>query len=213
MKKQWLELCERFSDLSLREKWLIAAGGWVVIVLVCMSFILEPATDARIKAERSLAQQKQSIQIAQADIKILIAKLKRNPDKEIDQKLKQLILDNQALSEQLSQVVNSLISSSQMAGLLEQVLSSGGKLKLVSLQSLPAESITKLSDETGYFLHPVRITLDGRYFDIQHYLKALEDMPVKYYWRSFDYRVQKYPTAQLVLEVYTIGTRQEFISG
>ncbi len=213
MKERWLLLSDQFAELSPREKWLIAGGGWVAIILLCLTFLLDPASEERTKAERSVDREEQLIASTQTDINVLIEKLKRDPDTEIDKKLKQLMLENQELSEELSQVVNSLISPSQMATLLEQVLSSGGKLRLVSLQSLPAESIAQVSDETGYFLHPVRITVTGRYFDIKDYLSTLEQMPVKYYWRSFDYQVEKYPTSQLVLEVYTLGTRQEFISG
>lgn len=213
MKEKWLQFSEQFSDLSLREKWLIAGGGWIAILLLCLTFLLDPATEERTRAERALDREEQLIASTQTDIQLLVEKLKQDPDAEIDAKLKQLVLENQDLSEELSEVVNSLITPSQMATLLEQVLSNSGRLRLVSLQSLPAESITKVSDETGYFLHPVRITVTGRYFDVRDYLSSLEQMPVKYYWRSFDYKVEKYPTAELVLEVYTLGTRQEFISG
>ncbi|CAM3018093.1 type 4a pilus biogenesis protein PilO [Vibrio rarus] len=213
MKEQWQGLCDRFSDLSLREKWLIAIGGWIGIILISLTFLLDPATEQKNSAASNLQQERQIVVMTQADINVLEAKLKRDPDAEIDKKLTQLTIKNQQLAEQLSNVVDSLIAPSQMAQLLETVLGSGGKLKLESLQSLPAESITDKSDQSGYFLHPVRITISGKYFDIQNYLATLEKMPVKYFWRSFNYKVQKYPKAELVLEVYTLGTRQEFISG
>ncbi|ANO33824.1 type 4a pilus biogenesis protein PilO [Vibrio breoganii] len=213
MKEQWLLFCDRFADLSDREKWLVSIGGWVGILLISLTFMLDPASEEKGKAQRNLEREMSAVQMTQADIDVLIAKLKRDPDAEIDQKLTELTVQNQQLSEELSEVVDSLIAPSQMAQLLETVLGSSGKLKLESLQSLPAESITKTSDSSGYFLHPVRITISGRYFDIKDYLATLEDMPVKYFWRSFDYKVQEYPKAELVLEVYTLGTRQEFISG
>ncbi|OBT17449.1 MSHA biogenesis protein MshJ [Vibrio sp. UCD-FRSSP16_10] len=213
MKEQWLSLCERFSELSEREKWLVSLGGWVAIILLCLTFLLDPATADKNSAQKNLDQEQRTVQMTQADINVLVAKLKRDPDAEIDKKLTKLTLQNQELSEELSEVVDSLIAPSQMAQLLETVLSSSSKLKLESLQSLPAESISDKSDSAGYFLHPVRITISGRYFDIKDYLATLEGMPVKYFWRSFDYKVQKYPKAELVLEMYTLGTRQEFISG
>jgi MSHA biogenesis protein MshJ len=55
--------------------------------------------------------------------------------------------------------------------------------------------------------------LTGSYFDISAYLQALESLPVRYYWRTFQYKVEEYPQARLVFEVYTLGTRQEFIGG
>jgi MSHA biogenesis protein MshJ len=101
-----------------------------------------------------------------------------------------------------------------MAELLEMVLDSSVKLRLVSLQSLPAESILSGDgSEAGYYIHPVRLELTGEYFDIKSYLSTLESMQVKYFWRSFEYEVEAYPKAKLILVVYTLGTRQEFIGG
>lgn len=103
-----------------------------------------------------------------------------------------------------------------MARLLEGVLAGTKGLKLVSLESMAAEPIAGGADnqtQTGYYLHPVKIELTGSYFSILSYLNTLESLPVKYYWRSFNYTVEEYPTARLILEVYTLGTRQEFIGG
>ncbi|MFA0521336.1 type 4a pilus biogenesis protein PilO, partial [Vibrio sp. 10N.222.55.E8] len=109
---------------------------------------------------------------------------------------------------QLSEIVEGLISPSQMSQLLENVLKAGDGLKLESLESLKPEAISnnqETSEYSGYFLHPVRMELTGSYFDIAAYLQALESLPVNYYWRTFKYTVEEYPKARLVLEVYTLG--------
>jgi MSHA biogenesis protein MshJ len=59
----------------------------------------------------------------------------------------------------------------------------------------------------------VRIELTGKYFDILEYLQLLESMPMQYFWRSYQYTVEEYPEARLVMEVYTLSSRQEFIGG
>jgi MSHA biogenesis protein MshJ len=59
----------------------------------------------------------------------------------------------------------------------------------------------------------VKIEITGKYFDIKNYLVELEIMPTTYFWRSYQYEVEEYPTARLVLVVYTLGTGQEFIGG
>ena len=120
------------------------------------------------------------------------------------------------LSKQLAKVIENLISPSQMAKLLEDVLAGTKGLHLISLESLKAEPIVSghaAETYAGYYLHPVRIELAGNYFAILSYLETLESLPVNYYWRSFNYQVDDYPQAKLVLEVYTLGTRQEFIGG
>lgn len=213
MKNRWLLFVDQFSNLSAREKWLIAGAGWVGILLLCLTFMLDPATGEKNTAQRKLNQTRNTVQVTQSEIMVLTAQLSKDPDTDIDRKLTELMAQSQALSEELSQLISSLITPSQMAELLEVVLRSSHKLKLESLQSLPAESVTQISDGSGYYLHPVRITISGEYFDIQEYLASLESMPVKYFWRSFDYQVKTYPIAEVVLEVYTLGTQQEFIGG
>ncbi len=38
------------------------------------------------------------------------------------------------------------------------------------------------------------------------YLTHLEQLPWKFYWQSFNYEVQEYPTALVRLNIYTLST-------
>ena len=213
---QWNELSDKFIALSQREKWLIALCGTVGIFMLLFTLLLEPSYKELQSSQSKLQSTKQNNQKFQGELLVLQAKLSRNPDKEIDIQYKKLLVQSQDLSMELSEVIDGLISPTQMAQLLESVLTSASGLKLVSLESLQPESISKnqsTSENSGYFLHPVRMELTGSYFDIANYLKILEELPVSYYWRSFQYSVEEYPQARLVFEVYTLGTRQEFIGG
>ncbi|PJC85567.1 MSHA biogenesis protein MshJ [Vibrio sp. HA2012] len=220
----WNQLNDKFQALSVREKWLIAAGITVTLIVLLHSMLIEPAVVTAHSKQRQLTMQQDQIQNQAKEIELLKRRLQVNPDEEIDNKLQQLSERSLALSEQLAAIVDSLITPQQMAGLLETVLSSSNKLKLEALESLPPEAVltgnkpvddanNAGSSAVGYYIHPVRIELTGRYFDIKNYLETLETMPVKYYWRSFSYQVETYPEARLILEVYTLGTRQEFIGG
>ncbi len=99
-----------------------------------------------------------------------------------------------------------------MAGLLEEVLQRSKGLELISLKSLPAEELA-VAESAAYYLHPVELSLRGRYFDFVAYLQALEGMPVQYYWSSLDYKVDRYPVADVRLRVYTLGISTDFIGG
>ncbi|MFA0079328.1 type 4a pilus biogenesis protein PilO [Vibrio artabrorum] len=212
----WNQLNDKFLVLSQREKWLIVVCGLVGVSMLLFITLLEPAylnLQAKSTETMSLTH---SNQRQQGDLLTLQAQLNSDPDKDINVELKTLLEESQALSLQLSEIVEGLISPSQMSQLLENVLKAGDGLKLESLESLKPEAISnnqETSEYSGYFLHPVRMELTGSYFDIAAYLQALESLPVNYYWRTFKYTVEKYPKARLVLEVYTLGTRQEFIGG
>ncbi len=216
MQQYWQSWCDRFIQLSVREKVLITVCGFVVIILGLLTLLIEPAYEQNRATSQRIASTKLNVQRLEADILLMTAKLQKDPDQELNQEYKQLMVESQELSTQLAAIVENLIAPSQMAQLLEQVLADSKGLHLVSLESQTAEPIVSNesnSDLASYYVHPVRLELTGKYFAIVDYLEALEALPVKYYWRSFHYSVEEYPTARLVLEVYTLGTRQEFIGG
>lgn len=205
----------KFSAMTQREKWLVAIGGAVGVFMLMLTFLLEPAMERQSKQTNQLQSVELAAIRAQSEIARVTNILKGDPDKDVDIKLEQLQLQSELLDAQLDEIVKNLVTPNQMAELLEQVLNSSKNLKLQSLQSLPAEPIMSNGQavNAGYFIHPVRIELSGKYFDIQTYLSTLEAMPVRYFWRSFQYQVDEYPTANLTLVVYTLGTGQEFIGG
>ncbi|NVD07592.1 MSHA biogenesis protein MshJ [Vibrio sp. JPW-9-11-11] len=212
----WQRGNEKFAQMSMREKLLISLCGLVAVVFGLLTLVVEPMYLTNQQLNRQIDNIELNNQQLEADTLVMQAKLNRDPDLELDKQLKQLMIDSQQSSQQLAQMVESLITPSEMARMLETVLLGSQRLKLMSLESLPSEPIVPPDEQhgiTGYFLHPVRIELSGRYFDIVNFLETLEGMPVKYYWRSFDYQVESYPQSRLVLTVYTLGTRQEFIGG
>jgi len=214
--KQWQALSDKFEQISSREKWLISLCGAVALLLGVSTLVVEPTYLEKERLTQQINATQLNNQRLEADILLMTAKLNKDPDQEINQKYKNLVTESQLLSQQLADIVENLISPSEMAKLLESVLAGSNKLRLVSLESKKAESIVPSSDDSqysGYYIHPVRLELVGRYFDIVNYLEALEALPVKYYWRNFHYQVEEYPNARLVLEVYTLGSREEFIGG
>ncbi|MCG3730089.1 type II secretion system protein GspM [Vibrio cincinnatiensis] len=216
MKQRWNELNQVFNQRSPREKWLIGGCGFVVMVMSLQIALIDPLLVSHQLQSNKLSNLQSSNQSMQMAVQQLQHELSKNPDAEIDIELDQLKAQNQQLTAQLDEVMETLVSPSQMAQVLQDVLDKSNKLKLVSLTSLPAEPINPQDDDanaSSYFVHPVRIELTGNYFAIRDYLAALENLPVNYYWRRFQYQVVKYPQAQLVLEVYTLGSRKEFIGG
>ncbi|EHH3741394.1 type II secretion system protein GspM [Vibrio parahaemolyticus] len=216
MNEFWSSLEERFGDMSAREKMLVALCGFVTVVMLLFTLVLEPKLNQISNNERQLSNLKQSNQKTEIDILRVKAQLKKDPNADIDLEISNLLTESQHLSMQLSQIIEHLVTPSQMAGVLESVLEQQSGIHLVSLQTLPSEPITEdkeVSQYSGYYVHPVRMELTGDYFSIANYLNKLERLPVSYFWRSFSYKVEEYPKAKLVLEVYTLGSREEFIGG
>ncbi|ENM5775173.1 type 4a pilus biogenesis protein PilO [Vibrio mimicus] len=216
MMSHWETMTSKFSALSQREKVLIALCGTVLVVMVLLIGLIEPALKQSQSRQVQIQTLTSSNQQLQGEIMVLQAKLAKNPDQEQDIELGQLTLQSQEISQQLAEKMTSMVAPSDMPNLLERVLTQSQKLKLVALESLPAEPIVRSTEsevKSEYYLHPVRMEFTGSYFAIRDYLQALEALPVKYYWRSFQYKVENYPQARVILEVYTLGSREEFIGG
>ena len=213
MKERWLVLSEHFANRSMREKVLIVLSGLVVIWLLIQTALIDPLFQRNKLIEQRIAEATKVNRGLVSEINLLQKQLSANPDIEVDKQFDSLQQQSQQLSMTISQVIDGMVSPSQMAKLLESVLANGKKLNLVSLTSLPAKPVGTNKADNSYYIHPVRIELTGQYFAIQSYLSALESLPVKYYWHSLKYTVEDYPQARLTLVVYTIGSREEFIGG
>lgn len=208
----WHQLSERFDLLTRREQWLILLSGWTVLLFVGFMVFLEPKMQALSAAKRQIMSLEGQLNSSEQQIQHIQRKLQRDPNRDIEQKINALAQEKEVLDDELQQRVASLVAPVQMSALLEQVLKRTDRLRLVSMTSMPSAQLISGKDE-GYYIHPVRLTLRGRYFDLVDYLRQLEALPVKYYWRSLNYQVDRYPWAEIELEVYTLGESKDFIGG
>ena len=211
--EHWIKAKEAFSALSQREKILITLVGWVAVIFISLTFLVEPKIAEYQKVERDITRLNNSISSLKQQIELAQFRLQKDPNVEINQQYQALTLESQDLAELLSNRVAALVSPSQMAQLLETVLQESSKLTLLSMSTLRSERLLDENNVAGYYIHPVKLVLSGNYFDIEAYLSSLEALPVKYYWRNFNYEVKKYPIAELSIEVYTLGSSKGFIGG
>ncbi|WP_064601751.1 hypothetical protein [Photobacterium sp. J15] len=208
----WQKLSDRFDLLTRREQWLILVSGWIALLFVGFVVFVEPQSKAFAAMKRQMLSVANEITASSNQLIVAERKLRADPDLQIEQKITRLELENAELDEQLQGRVGSLVTPLQMSGLMEQVLQRSERLKLVSLETLPPVQLISGDDE-GFYIHPVRLKLRGRYFDVVSSLEQLEALPVKYYWQSLNYQVEQYPWADIQLDVYTLGESKDFIGG
>lgn len=211
--EHWIKAKDAFTALSQREKILIIAVGWVAVIFMSLTFLVEPKVAEYQRVERDITRLNNSISSLKQQIELAQFRLQKDPNVDINKQYQALTLESQELAELLSNRVAALVSPSQMAQLLETVLQESSKLTLLSMSTLSSERLLDENNVAGYYIHPVKLVLSGNYFDIEAYLSSLEALPVKYYWRNFNYEVKKYPIAELSIEVYTLGSSKGFIGG
>nr|WP_272896765.1 MSHA biogenesis protein MshJ [Aeromonas cavernicola] len=168
----------------------------------------------------TLTQQRQALQSTQRDVEIISlenlgkqARLQRDPNQAVHEQLVRVQGEQQRLDETLNAQTVDLIPAHDMPQVLETLLARSSKLHMLALRSLPPTPLVAGKQQANLYKHGIRLQLEGSYFNIYQYLKALETLPRHFYWRQFDYQVKAHPTAVIEMEIYTLSTSKEFIRG
>ncbi len=138
----------------------------------------------------------------------------------------------------LKQLTDNLIAPQDMAVMVENLLKKRGKLKLIFLKNLEPRGLPDQTDTEDnqemisagnnasslavnqtnvgeqsvlVYRHPLELKLRGKYFQVMDYLKALENSGYKFYWEQLDYKVDKYPMAEVTIQLSTLGTESHWM--
>jgi len=213
MKQRWQALGERFDLLSQRERVMVATAAFVVIGMLCYL----PLESLLLKYN-SLSKQITAIaaenNISQQQIELYEQRLAQDPNDEYNNRLQVLKQQSADLDDQLSFQMVDMIPADHMPTLLSQLLGKVTGIKLQEFTSIAPTPLLALDDEkkTNLYSHGIRLKLEGDYFSLLKFIEAVESMPNKLYWKQMDYKVEEYPGAIVVLELYTISVNKDFIS-
>lgn len=213
LKEQWQGWGERIAALSQRERILILLTGLVVLGAVARYGWLDGA-DTRLQQDRM------ALSTADRDLEIMTlenlgkqARLKRDPDQGVHDQLAQVDGELARIDGELKAQTVDLIPAHEMPQVLEALLARSANLHMLALTSRKPSPLMAGEQQINLYKHGIQIRLEGGYFDVYQYLKALESLPRHFYWQLFDYRVNAYPSAVVTLEIYTLSTSKEFIRG
>ncbi len=209
-----LTRAEKFAALSMREKVMVLAAGMVVIVLLLVTFFIEPALDEL----ATVNQQLNSEQIRQQSLLQQQAAfsdaLQEDPNAELERERVELEAQYARLQQTFTRQLGELVLPHQMPALIEQVFSQADGLQLISMRSLPPVNIfahRKDMQGVAVYQHGLSLTFSGSYFNVRDFLRSAEQLTSELYWRSMTYNVDSYPDAAVTIEVYTLSTEKAFI--
>jgi MSHA biogenesis protein MshJ len=227
MKRQWLQFVARVEALQPRERFM--AFGAVVVVLVYLASALVFAPLARKEAalKSTLQQQVVTIDGIDADIAAKARAYANDPNDALRKRLGEVRAETARTSEELRTMQKGLVPADRIAPLLETILRANGRLKLVSLKTLPATTlggdaapapatpaatpapaaatpvVVKAPDLL--YRHGVELTLRGSYLDMVDYMHALETLPTQLFWGKAQLDAEDYPNVRLTLTLYTLS--------
>lgn len=227
MQQKWQQLAEKFIELSLRERAMLLSVILFGIVYLSYSLVIEPINLEAERLQAKITQKKQEKNQLTLDNLALIKTLRSDPNLLTKTQLQQAKIALSQTEAEMALFTADLIGSTEMALVLGEVLSKAQDVKLLTVESLPVVALQpeqpssakadkaeqKPVKKVNIYRHSLRMTLSGEYFAIQGYLNSIENLPKKLYWQVFDYELEEYPQAKVVMEFYTLSLNKEFIRG
>ncbi len=237
MKEQWIKLAARIDALTLRERIMVFAASAAAIVFLLHFFALGPQLRRQDALKAQIGQQNNNIEGIDNEIRARVEAAQRDPDAPARERLAALRKDTEALSLQLRAMQNGLVAPERMAPLLDSILRANGRLSLVSVRTLPAESVLDAGRraagqsvapapgaaapgsvpgaESGpaelLYRHGVEITVRGNYLDMVDYMAALESLPTQLFWGRAQLEAETWPASRLSLTLYTLSLDRKWM--
>jgi MSHA biogenesis protein MshJ len=233
MKRRWLQFTARVEALQPRERIMAFGAAVVVLVFLANTFVLSPLSRKEAALRSSLQQQTITLGGIAADIDGKARAYGNDPNEALRKRLGELRAETARTSEELRTMQKGLVPPERIAPLLESILRANGRLKLVSLKTLP---VTTLADGATpaagapaapapangapatppappvvakspdlLYRHGVELTVRGSYLDMVDYMQALETLPTQLFWGKAQLDAEEYPNVRLTLTLYTLS--------
>ncbi|HZX28104.1 MAG TPA: hypothetical protein VFF16_13610 [Telluria sp.] len=143
MKELWLKLSARVDALSLRERVFAFAGVAAVLVYLTNMLVLAPLAAKQAALGAKVTQQQSNIASLAQDLEARVQAAQVDPDEPLRKRLAELDTEIAERGEALRTVQKGLVAPEKIGPLLEAMLRSNGKLRLVSLRTLPVTGLSE----------------------------------------------------------------------
>ena len=232
IRQRVLQLAARMDALSLRERGMVFGATVAVLAFAGHTFVLAPQ-DAKQAALRSqIDQQQAAIAAIDGEITARVEGSRIDPDAQSRARLNTMQQEMGQLGSQLLALEHGLVPPERMGPLVNGILRANGRLKLVSMRTLPAEPLAApgtapaaaaapaanagaapaaASDVPLLYRHGVEVTVRGNYLDMVDYMSALDAMPTRMFWGRARLDVETYPGARLTLTLHTLSLDRQWM--
>lgn len=232
MKEKWVLLKSRFEAFEMRERLLIVGAVAALVYLLWDFLLLQPMgkemqiIDARERVAR------QAIQTTEAEITVLQSIAKKDPNVALRREIDELRGKLASLDEQLDTLAVGLVPAQQLPKIMHNVLSKTGKLTIERLATLPpqelalsaggveppvadanTEAAPPSQEDVKIYKHSVVLNVTGDFTGVVQYLRELERSDWRFYWESLNYKVTRYPHAQISIRVFTLSSQRGVLDG
>jgi MSHA biogenesis protein MshJ len=147
MRAGWLKFAARIDALTLRERVLLFAAVSAVIVFGAYFASLGPMFKRYAALRGQVSQQQNNLVGLDGEITQKIRDYQRDPDAATRKRIETVLGESAQLGDSLRAMQKGLVPPERMAPLLDTILRANGRLKLVSMRTLPVSSLNEAKDE------------------------------------------------------------------
>jgi MSHA biogenesis protein MshJ len=137
LKQHWLTLSTRLDAMTLRERAMVFVAVTGSLLFLIYTIAVEPMLTRQTALRAEIMQQQNQIGGIDLEIAAKAQGFVVDPDAQAHAQLKQARAEVERISSGLLAVQKGLVAPDRIAPLLEHLLNGNGKLKLVSMKSLP----------------------------------------------------------------------------
>jgi len=205
---------ERIDALTLRERVLIFIAAALVLIAFAYLGFISPLMEKDKRLGLEVARRQTELAMLQAQLQAMARSGEMRPDEANHARLAGLQRQLAQLDEQIGDAASRFTSPQRMRDVLQEILARSPRLQLVDLKTLPVDLFAH-SDARGprpIYRHAFELTVSGAYLDLYAYLRQLEGLPTRLYWRKADLVAGDYPKAVLRLTVYTLSFDPSWMS-
>lgn len=213
IKQQISDLYSRFIALSQRERWLVLAASWALIAwlgLVLYESTLQASVAQQTQEQQALTRQLAEQEQIKAELTQGIAQLSNDDNA---QQLARLNRRLSQLNENVDQRMSTLVEPQQMSGLLLTMLEQSTGLELLELSNQAPQQLNSEAGSATLYRHDLSLLLSGSYMALLDYVKQLEQLSGRIFWRGLEFELEEYPQAIIRLDFFTISQHKELLRG
>ena len=137
LKQHWLTLSTRIDAMTLRERAMVFVAVTGALLFLIYTIAVEPMLVRQTTLRAEIMQQQNQIGGIDLEIAAKAQGFVVDPDAQAHARLNQARAEIERISSGLLAVQKGLVAPDRIAPLLEHLLNGNGKLKLVSMKSLP----------------------------------------------------------------------------
>jgi MSHA biogenesis protein MshJ len=146
VRQRWQRLSARIDALSPRERVLSFGAVAALLVFVGQALVIGPLAHRQDVLQAQNTQQRAALAAVNDDIVKKLADYGQDPNAALRERLGAVRQDTRRMQDELRTMEKGLVPAERIAPLLESMLRANGRLKLVSLRTLPADTIDGVTD-------------------------------------------------------------------